>query len=242
MQTVRVAVCEDDAAQRERILEYVDVLAGQLGLVASTREFSSGEELLFQYPEDLDILLLDIRMEGMDGIQTAREVRRADENVCIVFMTNYLQYAVDGYKVQAFRYLLKPVSFSQFKDEMVGAFLACVRRKSDAYCIANGGERTFVAPRDILYVEMTRRKACLFHLPDRILESYVPLARCERELGELADCFYRCHASYLINLDMVKVVRKTDVVMADGCTVPVSRQRKAGLVEAMAGHTLRSLS
>ncbi len=108
---IRIAICDDDNLVIEQITGYLKQMVTE---VAGTQQleiikFDRGTKLLENYPENLDILFLDIQMPDMNGIETARNIRKKDTCVAIVFITNYVKYAVEGYSVQAYNYLLKPI-------------------------------------------------------------------------------------------------------------------------------------
>ena len=105
MRTIRIAVCDDDERERKKLLCLLEQYPGARLLA---EEYSSGEALLAA-GKKYDILLLDIDMEGLDGIETARRIREADKEVRLIYVTNYRDYTIFAFAVHAFAYLLKPV-------------------------------------------------------------------------------------------------------------------------------------
>lgn len=106
-----IVICEDDDVQKKLLATYLQQIFNKLGMEYSLIEFSSGEELLNNYPDKIDILFLDIQMDKLTGIDAARKIREFDRNVEIVFTTAILDYIHEGYEVKAYRYLLKPLEY-----------------------------------------------------------------------------------------------------------------------------------
>lgn len=110
MEPLRIAVCDDEQAQRELLEEYIRKWAKGKEYQAGISSFSDGEALLAAFSrESFDLLLLDIQMQGTDGMCVARKIRAAGHETGILFVTGYEDYLAEGYEVEAFRYLIKPV-------------------------------------------------------------------------------------------------------------------------------------
>ncbi len=108
MQTYQFAVCDDRPEDSRLVARLASRWARQAGAEAEIESFPSAEAFLFRYEEkkDFDVLLLDIEMTGMDGVELARTVRRDNEAVQIVFITGYSDYIAEGYEVSALHYLI----------------------------------------------------------------------------------------------------------------------------------------
>ena len=108
---MRVAICEDSKLQYEVLKKQVLKWADEREETIDIEGFESGEEFLFKWPEDcdFDLVLLDINMKGMSGVQLAKEIRKQDKDILIIFITAEVEHALEGYNVSALNYLLKPV-------------------------------------------------------------------------------------------------------------------------------------
>ena len=106
---VRIGICDDEARVRLKTRQLVEKYLKMYELTYEIYEFSSGEELLASYPQSLDVLLLDITMGQLNGIETAKEIRSFDSTVDIIFLTSLMEFMQEGYVVRAYRYLLKPL-------------------------------------------------------------------------------------------------------------------------------------
>ncbi len=171
--------------------------------------------------EEYDLLLLDVLMPEIGGIQAAKEIRRYNDAVKIVFLTSTPEFALESYQVKALNYLLKPATAEQLfpmLDKLVDE-----RRRPEAALYIKTQSRVFRLPyRHIEYIEIMA-KTLYFHMTD---------GRCEEVTGSLSDYetalltqpgFAKVHRSYLANLQWVREVRKWELTTISGCHVPVSR-------------------
>lgn len=104
---IRIAIVEDDTGYRSQLGKYIDQYQSDFSETVSVSEFSDGLEIVEKYKSEYDIILMDIQMKHMDGMQAAMRIRDIDKNVIIIFITNSAQFAVQGYKVEALDYVLK---------------------------------------------------------------------------------------------------------------------------------------
>ncbi len=221
---LRIAVCDD--AQ--------DILQHTQSLIESWKNsvfrfhieaFDNGDDLIAAHrTTPFDILILDIVMPLLNGIDTAREIREFDRTVKIIFLTSAPEFAVESYTVKATNYLLKPI-----ESEKLHACLQelCQEFKKERRNIAVRSASAIykVAFQDIEYVE-AQNKAVQFCMTDgRVLHSNQPLYDYEHELT-LADGFFRCHRSYIVNLQQVDHYTSKELFMSSGMRIPISRSNQ----------------
>ena len=115
---IKVVLCDDEKKQRNTIKKYLDEICKEVNIEYVLLEFESGEKLLKEYPSDIDLAILDIQMDRLNGMDTAREIRKFDTNVDIIFITADSSFMQDGYEVRAYRYLLKPVRYYDLKKHI----------------------------------------------------------------------------------------------------------------------------
>ncbi len=127
----KIAVCDDEKIYRSRLKDLLEKYAQSKGLRFEIFSFESADKLLLNYPENLDLLFLDIAMDGVDGMSAARQIRLGDPQVCIIFITSMYQYALDGYSVKAFGFITKPVKDAELSHELTCA-LAMIDRRGSA--------------------------------------------------------------------------------------------------------------
>lgn len=137
---MRVAIIEDDEATRCQLVNYLQRYTRQYETEFQIQQFSDGIQLAENYRPVYDILLMDIEMAQLNGMETARRIRKFDEEVLIVFITNTAQYAIKGYEVGALDYILKPIPYFSFSQQIRKAELQLQKRKTfNLTLLAEGG-------------------------------------------------------------------------------------------------------
>lgn len=153
---LKIAVCEDEKEQRTLINEYLIKILDETSLSYEIITFNSGEDLFNNYPYDVDIFLLDILMDKLNGMDAARKIREIDDkNVEIIFTTSLVDYIQEGYEVRAYRYLLKPLKFEDLKRHMI----SCINDISEKnkYIFIDGKSDTLkIKANDITYIEIQK--------------------------------------------------------------------------------------
>lgn len=218
---VNIAVCDDDAAQRDYLGKLAGQWAGQAGLSASIRRFESAEAFWFAYQQDKvwHLLLLDIQMKEMDGVALAQSIRRDNQDMQIVFVTGYADFMAEGYEVSALHYLLKPVNEAKLFAVLDKA-RAGFGRSGGALVFSMNGESIRVLTDSILYVEAFSHSTVLATTQGRV-EANLSITALESRLEQHG--FVRCHRSYLVGLRHVRRIAKTYAVLDNGMEVPLSR-------------------
>lgn len=227
---LRIGICDDEKQFRDRLSESITKICMKQGIENSIVHFGSGEELLEGYL-DLDILFLDIQMDGMNGIETAKTIRKKDENVCIVFISAYPEYAAEGYKVHAFRYITKPFDDRELEAELLGAIRETGRVESISVTVKNDKGTFRIKSSNILFIEVRDRHSVI-HTTEGEVASKEALGKFETMLN--GNFFFRCHQGYLVNLRYVNCVIENSVTLHGDWVLPLSRYRKKELVSMMA--------
>lgn len=214
-----IAVVDDMGTDRDYLAALVRSWAAEGGHVLTIDQFSSAEAFLFRYAEDkaYDFLLLDIEMGAMDGVALAREVRRENDAVQIVFVTGYSDYIAEGYEVSALHYLMKPVKREKLWTVLDRA-AAKLRRNERTLLLDAAGEMVRVPFREIRYLEVRQNYVTVHAGEDCTVKR--TLGHFEKELD---DRFFRVGRSYLVNLDCIRRVTKTDIHLTTGETIPLPR-------------------
>lgn len=234
---IRFAIAEDVTAERELLAEYITRYLAGHGLEARIYPFSSGEELLEDYPEGADAVFLDIEMEGLNGIETARRLRRFDRDVPLLFVTNMVQFALEGYEVDAADFIVKPVEYGSFCLRMDRLMRRLDREKERYLLVKQGGQTLRCDMREIAYAEALSKKTILHRLDGEPLVCSEPLYTLEKALGE---GFFRCHNAILVNMDQIEALSAGEVTV-HGDKVPISKYRKKAFLTALANHRGRML-
>lgn len=229
---VRVGIVDDDAAARAVILAHLKRYQEEHGEQFSVRTFASGTELAENYHPDLDLIFLDVVMGGMDGFEAARAIRELDDHVVIVFVTNMAQFAIKGYEVNALSYLVKPVPYFAFSQELARS-LRIVQRSSptsDSLMVPTTTGTALVDLADITYVESSRHRV-MVHTLDRTYTFTGTLKSLEAKLADKD--FFRSNNCYLVNLRHVRGLDATSCRMEGDEELQVSRPRRRAFLEAL---------
>ena len=216
---IRIAIVEDAAFDRQVLRDCLREYGQETGTEL---------QILEQYQEDLDLIFMDIMMDGLDGLTTARKLRRRDDKVLLVFVTSMLQYAVQGYSVDAMDFIVKPVTYTGLKLCMDRV----VRRLNETAPVrlrfTNREGTHSVDAAEICYIESLEHKIVV-HTVQGEIPSDMSLAAAEKMVTALP--FFRCHVSYLVNLRYVDRVSGNDV-WVNGDRLAISRYRRKDFLEA----------
>lgn len=214
---MQIAVCDDEKEIRDVFAEKI----GKLYPRADLSLYQSGEDLLLSALEP-DILLLDIQMSGKNGIDTAKELRKRNKTVIIIFVTALDDFVFQAFDVGAFHYLVKPFDDGKFTEVLLNAVKqfedrkklekAGRKREKQSLMITTGGQHISVNLDDIIYAEVFDRKVIL-HTMDSDIEYYGKMKELEEKAG---DEFYRTHRSYLVNFGFIRKYDATTVYLKKG--------------------------
>lgn len=215
-----VAICDDDARTREHIYGLVTLWASERNTDVLINIYENAEQYLFSDNSvRSDILLLDIEMGQINGVELAHRVRSHDNNVQIVFITGYSDYIAEGYEVAALHYLMKPVNVSKLFSVLDRAVMN-MDKKSAAVMFETEDGPVRVYSDDVIYIEAFAHRSELISKSGafRLNES---ISHIEARLG---DELVRCHRSFIVNLRWVSQFTKTDIILDNGHTIPLSRR------------------
>jgi len=217
--TYHFAICDDEPAQRENLERLARAWAAANEYYTRVVCFPSAEAFLFRYAEDksFDILLLDIEMAGLTGVDLAREVRAGDKEAQIIFVTGFMDYIADGYDVEALHYLLKPVDEAKLFAVLDRA-AAKLKENERALILDLGSESARVPLYEIKYLEVQKN-----YVTVRAREDYTVKASLSEYEGQLSKNFLRVGRSYIVNLKFVRRVTRGEIVLDGDARVPMPR-------------------
>ena len=225
----KIVICDDSAADRQYVLNMVNRWAASTGHVVQIDTFTSAENFLFHYAKesDCDILLLDIEMGAMDGVTMAKQIRKNNDTVQIVFITGYSDYISEGYEVAALHYLMKPVK----EEKLCSVLERAVEKLAKNEKILNfaiGGEMVRVPIYQIRYADVFGNYVTIHALSDVTVK--MTLGELEKQLDER---FYRVGRSTIINLTQIGRVTKAEIKLSDGTVIPLPRRAYEGINRAI---------
>ena len=218
----KIAICDDEELQIELLSNIVTKWAKNQSKDIKILSYKSAESFFFQWSNDksFDILLLDIQMSGQSGIELAKEIRKSDQNLSIIFITGLSDYIEDGYDVSALHYLMKPV-----KEDKLCSCLdkACKRivKEQKAILVSVEGVNIRILQENIIYTEAFVHKVIIQTTKDSY-EVKMSTVEVEKELD--SKMFIRCHRSYLVGLKYISQIGKAGITLDNGKIIPVSRR------------------
>ena len=226
---IRVAIVEDDAEERARLRACLSMLQESEGLPFHVTEYPSGTAFIGQYQPVFDLVFMDIEMPGMDGMETARELRKMDASVLLIFVTNMAQYAIAGYEVDALDFILKPVNRYSFAIKMKRAFSRIPKRTEEYVGVKCEGELRQVEISSIRYLDIDGHYV-VYHTTEGELREYGTLKEAYGKLNRSTVVFV--NRSCLVNLYHVSAVSKNSATVGED-RLDISRPQKKSFLTAM---------
>ena len=229
----KIIVCDDEPTACALVEKHLRQIADELQEEFRISCFSGAEELLAG-PVDADILLLDIQMGEMSGMDAARQLRAAGNDVLIIFITSMTQYAIEGYEVHAFGFLPKPIQYAVLKIRISDALFQLKRKQGSMVQIQTTSGTYPVRTSEILYFESYGHDIHVVSKTSSYDRASATMQKYEEQFRPYH--FFRCHKSYLINLAQIKAIHTDYVLMNNGASVPISKYRKRDLNNAFAAY------
>lgn len=225
----RIAIVEDEAEFREQLQSYLRQYEKENQIMFQISVFEDGEEILNDYQAEYDIILLDIEMPKVNGMDAAEQIREQDEDVVLMFITNMAQYAIRGYSVGALDFVMKPITYYTFAMKMTRA-MKRAKKKMQKPLVLNmpDGIKTLEI-KQIYYVEVQNRMLHYYTDEGEIVVRGT-LQSAEEVLRPYP--FAKCNHWYIVNLMHVKEVSKNIAVVGPH-QIEISRRNKAGFLKAL---------
>uniref|UniRef100_UPI004055EA10 LytR/AlgR family response regulator transcription factor n=1 Tax=Agathobacter sp. TaxID=2021311 RepID=UPI004055EA10 len=228
---ITIALCDDSKTMIENLKLFLEEYGRESGKELHIFTFYSGEELLQNFNGKYDIIFLDIKMPGMNGVQAAKKVREKDRKVIIIFLTSLIQYALEGYKVNAANYIVKPVTKKRLKLEMERC-LQEIEQQEDPFIVFHNDNGNYkILLKTISYIE-TYNRNLLIHTDKGNIVCYWKMKEMEEKIKDYG--FSRNHASYIVNLFYVENIEKMDIKLSTGERLPISKTKKKEFMEGLA--------
>ena len=218
---INIGICEDELHYRVNIKDMLGDILSTYSINYKIYEFSSGEELLSNYPKDLDILIMDIQMKIINGMDTARKIREFDQNLEIIFMTSFSEFMQEGYEVKAYRYILKPISERKISRNILPCINEIMKKKNNYLTINVKNYVDRIKIDSIVYIE-TDRPNILIYTNDNKYTTKMSISKIDKILREHG--FFRCHNSYIVNLKLVESMNSNTIKIGEKY-IPISKYR-----------------
>ncbi len=226
----RIAIVEDDREYVNELQMYLKKYGQENGLEFELSVFYDGAEILENYVPKYDLILLDIEMPRMNGMDAAEKIRELDENVVLMFITNLAQYAIKGYSVGALDFVMKPITYYTFSMKMKRALKRAEKKELPSIFLTLPDGMKKIGVQKIYYVEVQNRMLH-YHTTEGDFVVRGTLQSAENSLPETV--FTKCNHWYLVNLMHVTEVRKNIAVVGE-FELEISRRNRAGFLKALA--------
>lgn len=228
---IRVAIVEDDVSAAEVLAGYLQRYGEENNETFSVEKFGNAINFIENYSSSYDIVFMDIEMPHMDGMTAAKLLRKRDNLVTLIFVTNMAQFAIKGYEVEAMDFIVKPVEYNDFIFRIDKA-VTRVRLREETYITLHDnrdGAYVKILVPHIKYIEVINH-TLIYHCEEGVFETYGTLKNVEKLLPE--SNFARCNSCYLVNLRYVNSV-KDFICFVDGDKLKISQPKKKSFMKAL---------
>lgn len=226
---INVAIVDDEKDIRDNLIDCFSFVSKELNLEFNITQFESGLSFLEDYKSAYDIVLMDIDMPGIDGMETARQLRKVDPVVVLIFVTNMAQYAISGYEVDALDFILKPVNKYSFGIKLKRAISRIPSKNDDFITIKLEKEIIKIKISSIKFLEVNKHYV-IFHTNEGDYMEYTTLKDATLRINK--DYFILANRSFLINPNYVTAVSK-DTVTIGTIKIDISRPQRKTFLSAM---------
>lgn len=228
---MHIAVCDDELSIRTKVMEFIYKYNKENNInFVSVHHFECGEELLDYYNihNQLDIIFIDIEMREINGIDTVDKLREKFPNLLVIFVTSYMNYAPDTFRVGVFHIIRKPIEEATFFE----VYKKAINKYNELhknYTFSYKGSKTVVEYKDIAYIE-SRNRHLYIVTTTMEYECVGKIGDIEEQLGTTN--FIRCHQGYLINMAFIKNIGKTDIALKTSAIIPLSKYKRKEVIDS----------
>jgi DNA-binding LytR/AlgR family response regulator len=227
--SVRIAICEDNEEMQECLTKHIDDWAAAHKFIITICCYPDAEAFEMEWPDTrFDLIFLDIQMKDMTGIELAELIRETDSNMLIIFLTSHTQYALRGYDVSAFHYLIKPLSSAKLLPILDKAYSIWQSSHNASITVDVDSGKKKLLLNDILYIEKNLHIATI-RTHDKSYEVRKTLEQFEQLLPSH---FARCHRSYIVNVNKIDCLYRESLLLPGGKDIPVSRNKMKAVRDA----------
>ncbi|MFA6624452.1 MAG: LytTR family DNA-binding domain-containing protein [Bacilli bacterium] len=221
---LRIAIIENEEKQIDLTIGMIKRYCSEKEIIFEVTSFTSGFDFLESNLSLFDLAFMDIDMPGINGMETAVKLRKTGFNTVLIFVTNLPQYAIEGYKVEALDFILKPMTYADFSLAMSRVEKTVLSSKNSEFVLnIHGAVRKFKAE-DVLFFEMIKHDVCIHLVDEPDVVFRFSLTKIEKIISE--EIFFKCNSGCLVNIKKVKSVQGEVLIMEDDSRIIVSRSHR----------------
>lgn len=229
---IKIAVCDDEKYFVDQIRSILVDYGDEIGETIYVEDFYSGISLIENYDCKYDMIFLDIKMPSIDGVKVAEEIRKKDDAVTIIFLTSLMRRAVDGYKVGAANFLIKPVERRKIIKEIDRWQQKMNGNKQECILVENITGQYRIPISSLRYIETYNRNLLIHSDAKSIVCCNKKLKELKEQLGECG--FAQSHKGFIINLSYVDTTSSNEVTLVTKEVLPISRAKKKEFMSLLA--------
>lgn len=219
---LRIAVCDDNEEFLQDVVAMIERWSAESGISVDINSFQDGDALLtYTETHRMDIILLDIIMPLLNGMETAKELRRKDTAICIIFLTSSPEFALESYEVKAKGYLIKPVSYERLQ-ELLDECTRGLKEEAKHLIVKTKYGYQKIYYHEVEYIEVQNKKVLFFLKNGKSIEIAGTFHYFESKLNN-EEGFFKCHRSYMVYIPNVDHFNVSEIVTGSGYHVPIAR-------------------
>lgn len=218
---ITIAICEDEPYFAANLSKLVSEYGTAREVEVSLLTFSTGEDFISSN-QMADIILMDIKLPGQDGMNIMRRLRDCGNNGQVIFITSYPQYVFQAFELDAIHYIMKPATAEKLFPAIDRAIKRSIPKSSKTILITNGNTASRILIKDIVYCEALNHQITIHTLTEQF-QFFGTLDAMQKDLD---DCFFRCHRSYIVNMNYVIDKEPGAATMANGGKILISRRKQ----------------
>ena len=227
---ITIGICDDELDVRMDIKNAILNTMIDKDIEYQVKEFSNGEDVIkyIELDNEIDILFLDIQMDGLDGMETARKLREYDRTTEIIFVTSIGEKISEAFEVRAFRFIKKPIQHEVIEKNLKECVVEVAKNRGCFLKIKTDYGFKKVYSRDLIYIEAINKKIKLCTKEGEL--------ECRGNLNDIVSnfekqLFIQCHRSYIVNMIYIEEIYNRDIIMENGARIPISRNKYKEVVD-----------
>lgn len=226
---IRICIVEDEVSALNTLIEFLDKYQLEHDINFMIDTFLNAKTFIEKFDSNYDIIFMDIELPDGNGMDLIKNVRKIDKDVIVIFVTNLVQYAVKGYEVRAYDFIVKPITYYNFYVKLLSVLENIKQKEDKEIWISNRDGKEKILVSSILYIEVVQHML-YYHTTKGVFKATGSLNSIQELLKDSP--FALCNRCYLVNLNYVKAVRKNNVVVGDDLLL-MSRYKKNEFIKAL---------